>query len=305
MSDKSSAVSAGFLLFFGMIFFGSGTPVSKLVGNAFPPVFASGIRMGIAGLVLLPFAYFLVDDLFALTKKGALTVFLVALIGNVAFSLFMLYGMKMISGVIGSVIMSTTPAVTALASVIFLKESINTTKTLAILLSLSGVIVINLSSAGGSSGATIGTLVVGSLLVFGAVCSEATYTLLGKLATEKMPALKLATLSALLSGVLFSPFIFWQGTDVQWQQMNWQNWTALVWWGAGTMALGSALWYSGLKNFPGHIAAGFMAIMPVSALVLSYILLDEKFRWMHLAGFGLTFAGVLLIIWEHMKTMKN
>ena len=39
--------------------------------------------------------------------------------------------------------------------------------------------------------------------------------------------------------------------------------------------------------------------MPVSALALSYGLLGETFRWVHLAGFGIVFAGVLLMSVEH------
>jgi drug/metabolite transporter (DMT)-like permease len=49
------------------------------------------------------------------------------------------------------------------------------------------------------------------------------------------------------------------------------------------------------------VAAGFMAVMPVSALILSYVLLGETFRWMHLAGFGLALAGVLLMSREQQK----
>jgi drug/metabolite transporter (DMT)-like permease len=44
-----------------------------------------------------------------------------------------------------------------------------------------------------------------------------------------------------------------------------------------------------------------MSVMPVSALVLSYGLLGEGFRWIHLAGFAVVFAGVLLISWEHAR----
>jgi drug/metabolite transporter (DMT)-like permease len=44
-----------------------------------------------------------------------------------------------------------------------------------------------------------------------------------------------------------------------------------------------------------------MAVMPVSALILSYVLLDESFQWIHLAGFGLALAGVLLMSREHQQ----
>jgi drug/metabolite transporter (DMT)-like permease len=41
--------------------------------------------------------------------------------------------------------------------------------------------------------------------------------------------------------------------------------------------------------------------MPVSALVLSYLLLGEAFRWIHVAGFDVVFAGVLLMSWERAQ----
>ena len=45
----------------------------------------------------------------------------------------------------------------------------------------------------------------------------------------------------------------------------------------------------------GSVAAGFMGLMPVSALLLSYLLLDEPFRWIQPLGFAVVFAGVLLL----------
>ena len=53
------------------------------------------------------------------------------------------------------------------------------------------------------------------------------------------------------------------------------------------------------------LAAGAMAIMPITALVMSYVLLGEAFRWVHLAGFGLVFAGLLLMIVENTKGEDN
>jgi drug/metabolite transporter (DMT)-like permease len=46
-----------------------------------------------------------------------------------------------------------------------------------------------------------------------------------------------------------------------------------------------------------------MGVMPVSALVLSYVLLGEAFEWVHLLGFGVVFAGVLLVIQAHRRAM--
>jgi drug/metabolite transporter (DMT)-like permease len=65
------------------------------------------------------------------------------------------------------------------------------------------------------------------------------------------------------------------------------------------------LWYSGVKQVQGSTAAGFMGVMPVSALVLSYMLLGEAFDPVHLVGFGLVFSGVLLIVWQHAQHAQH
>jgi drug/metabolite transporter (DMT)-like permease len=48
-----------------------------------------------------------------------------------------------------------------------------------------------------------------------------------------------------------------------------------------------------------------MSVMPLTALGLSYALLGEAFRWVHLAGFGLVFTGLVLMILEHAGWGQN
>lgn len=288
----------------GMVFYGSATPVSKIVSANVPVYVGVASRLLIAGLVLLPFAIRWDTHLFRHSRKDWLIILGVGVIGNLGFSFFMLYGMQLISGVMGSVIMSLTPALTAVAAVLFLNESLNARKIAALTLGVAGVLVMHLYSGSNNTDSS-NALWFGSLLVFAAICCEAAYTLLGKVGSDRMKPITLTTLSALLSGILLLPWLIWQWPVQALTGLSVTNWTAILWWGVGTMALGTLCWYSGIKEVPGHIAASFMAIMPVSALVLSYILLGEAFRWIHLLGFGLAFTGVLLMIREHRKQAKQ
>ncbi|MBL4678258.1 MAG: DMT family transporter [Mucilaginibacter sp.] len=83
------------------------------------------------------------------------------------------------------------------------------------------------------------------------------------------------------------------------------NWIYLGAYVLITIGLGSVLWYRGVGQVEGTVAASFMGVMPVSALVLSYLLLGEPFRWQHLAGFALVFCGVLLMISVHRQMAKK
>lgn len=308
-------MSARAQLALGMIVFGSATPVSKLIVEQVPIFVGAGARVALGALVLLPLALARREGFRRLSRHDWLLVALIALFGMFGFTVFLLYGMRMVPGVVGAIVMSTAPAVTATAAILFMGESATWRKLTALALAVAGVMILQVGSSGGGDGAGGngaggnggggGLAIVGALLVFGAVCCEAAYTLLGKRASEDADPILIAFLAAALSIPLFLPFALWQGGDLRLAEVEWRTWVALAWYGAGTLSLGTWFWYSGVARAEGTIAAGFMGLMPVSALLLSYLLLDEPFRWIHLLGFLVTFAGVMLIAWEHGRMAKR
>lgn len=298
MARAQGALPVYARLALGMAVFGSATPVSKIVTGAMPVFIGSLLRVALGALVLAPFVGGQWSQVRQLGRRDWLLVGLIALFGMFGFSALMLYGMRMIPGVVGAIVMSTTPAVTAAGSMLFMGDAPTWRKLLAIALAVAGVLVLQLGSGDEEGG---GNMLLGAALVFGAVCCEAAYTLLGKAAAERLDPLLVACLSAALAIPLFVPLAIWQWGDFAVAETDWRAWTAVIWYGAGTLALGSWLWYSGLARAEGAIAAGFMGVMPASALILSYVLLGEEFRWIHLLGFGIVFAGVLLISWEHAR----
>jgi drug/metabolite transporter (DMT)-like permease len=286
----------------GMLLFGSATPVAKLVGADFPPFVGAGLRVAIGALALLPAALARRDRFRKLTRRDWLLTSLIALFGMFGFTALMLYGMALVPGTLGAVVMSTTPAVTAAGAMLLLGESATWRKLTAIGLAVGGVLLLQFGGGGGEAG---GSPWLGALLVFAAVCCEAAYTLLGKRASEHADPILVACLAAALSLPLFLPLALWQLGDFHPAEIRWQGWAALAWYGAGTLALGTWFWYAGVARAEGSVAAGFMGLMPVSALLLSYLLLDEAFRWIQPVGFAVVFAGVLLMAWEHARAASG
>lgn len=306
VNDEHTARAAVYAqLALGMIVFGSATPVSKIVTEAMPVFVGATFRVALGAAVLAPFAWGQRHRLVAFSRYDWLLLCLIALFGMFGFTVFMLYGMRLVSGVAGAIVMATTPAVTAGAAILVFGERANWRKLLAIALAVTGVLVLQLGGGRDGQQASGGALVAGSLLVLAAVCCEAAYTLLGrKMSRDHDPRL-IAFLAAALSVPVFLPFAVLQWPGFQPADIDPGAWVAAIWYGAGTLALGSLLWYAGIAKTQGSIAAGFMALMPVSALVLSYALLGEEFRLMHLAGFAVVFAGVVVMSWEHGRMEGN
>jgi len=287
----------------GMATFGSATPVSKIVTGAMPVFVASAVRVALGSLLLAPLALRRRAEIRRLGRREWLLVGLIALFGMFGFSALMLYGMRSISGVSGAIVMSTAPAVTAAASMAFFDDPPTWRKLSAVGLAVAGVLVLQLGGGGdpGAEGQGARSW-LGIGLVFGAVCCEAAYTLLGKKLSETADPLLAAFLGSALALPLFAPLAVWQAGAFDVSEVDARAWWALAWYGAGTLGLGSWLWYAGVARAPGSVAAVFMGVMPASALVLSYVLLDEAFAWLHLMGFAVVFSGVLLVSWEHART---
>jgi drug/metabolite transporter (DMT)-like permease len=284
----------------GMAMFGSATPVSKIVTQAAPVFIASLFRVGLGALFLAPLAWRRREEMRDIATGDWLRIGFIALFGMVGFSAFMLYGMRLASGVTGAVVMSTTPAVTAAASIAFLGDRSTWRKLAAIACAVIGVLVLELGDFGAEAGGSLW----GVVLVFAAVSCESAFTLLGKTLTKTLDPVLVTFLASALSIPLFVPLAIWQWSEFTPSEFDARIWTALIWYGLGTLALGSWLWYAGVQKAEGATAAAFMGVMPVSALVLSYILLGEPFAWAHLAGFAVVFSGVILMSWEH-ASMSN
>ncbi|MCA9915161.1 MAG: DMT family transporter, partial [Anaerolineae bacterium] len=190
----------------GMVLYGSATPISRIISQAFPVFLAPALRMGIAALILTPLAWSQRDALRDLKRRDWLVLGGIALSGMFGFSVLMLLGMKLVSGVVGSIIMSTTPAVTAVGAFLFLGDQMGWRRILAVVLAVIGVLILQVSNAGGDSGSN---LLLGSALVFAAVCCEASFTLLGTLTSKSLSPLLITTITSLMAAILFLPLALW------------------------------------------------------------------------------------------------
>lgn len=303
-TGSGSRVVSYALLASGMSIFGSGTPISKVVTGAFPVFFASGTRMLLAALALVPLMLALErrrsgrPQLPQIDRGDWVRLAAIAVFGMVLFSVFMLYGMKEVTGAVGGIVMATTPAVTAAGSVLFLRDRLDRWKAIAIALAVGGVLAVNLGTTQGGEG----NFVVGTMLVFGAVCGEAAYTLLGKRVAADLSPVSVAAIATVLATLLFVPFAAADVSELDAAAAEVSDWVALAWWGLGTMALGSVLWYLGVSRVSGTTASAFMGLMPVSALLLSYLLLGESFEPIHAVGIVAVLAGIAAVTWGQRET---
>ena len=279
---------------------GSSLVVGKIIATSFPVFLASGLRLAIASAVLLPLLIKHENGIPRLSKKDWTILFLQAFTGVFLFSIALLYGLRLTSATESGVITSTVPAIIALLSYLILKEKLSWHKGSGIMLAVFGILAINIfgSSAGLRHGSNP---LLGNALILGAVLGEALFITFGKIASEDVTPLAVATFVSIFGFLMFMPFSILETKGFNPSSVPFSGWIAVVYYVIiGT--IGSiVLWQQGVATVEENTAAVFTTLMPISAMFLSYIVLKEPFSWYNLAGVLLVLLGIGFIAKEPLE----
>src|SRR5207245_10845406 len=76
------------------------------------------------------------------------------------------------------------------------------------------------------------------------------------------------------------------------------TWLALSYYGLVVTVLAFVLWARGLAVVPASTASVFTAVLPLSAVLLSYAVLGEAFAWSHVLGAACVIGEIVLLARE-------
>ena len=274
-----------------MVIVGSSVVIGKLVIASFPVFLASALRFGLGSLILLPLLLLREGRGVSIGRRDWIILGLQAFTGVFLFSVFLLYGLKFTSAAEAGIITSTTPAVVATISFLFLKEKLTLNKAIGIALAVLGVLIINVLGEPFDSERGKYAL-LGNVLIFGAVVGDAAFTIFPKLATQTISPLRTATVMSVMGVVMFAPFAFYEALSFDFASTTLLDWGLVIYFGVVVTVGAFTLWFGGVNKVSSSEAAVFTGIMPVSAILLSYIILGEPFAWSHLWGGLCVLAGI-------------
>ena len=126
------------------IFWGTNFNIGKTVIEQISPLTAAAIRFSLASLFILPMMLCFESKAIIkeTIKRNAWAYLVMGVIGVAGFNGLLFIGLKHTTAINGSLIMASNPLVTLLLSGLFLKNSINITQRIGLLLSLVGVITV-------------------------------------------------------------------------------------------------------------------------------------------------------------------
>jgi drug/metabolite transporter (DMT)-like permease len=211
--------------------------------------------------------------------------------GIAAYNFFFFSGLKTISAGRAAVIIANNPILISILSVIIFKEKITFIRVVGVLCSVSGAV---LAISRGNLQELSGQLGIGELYIFMCVLSWVSYSLLGKMVMGKVSPLISVTYSSVVGTLLlFIPSvqedlpekIFFFSTE---------SWLGVIYLGFFGTVLGFLWYYQGIRSIGPMKASIFINFVPVSALFLSYFLLQEPLNITLFLGTVMVVGGVYL-----------
>ena len=294
-----------------MLLIGSMFVVSKVIVANIPVMTASFFRQFVACLALI--AVLLWQNMRnrhgekvvcpPINKRDKWILFVQIFCGIFLFSLLLLWGVQRTNAIDASIITSATPLSMMLFGVVFLSERMTWLRGVALICALAGALVMNVYGAQAHAGVTNNAhnVWLGNLLIAGAVLFEGVFFGAQKLLSRPLPSIWLMVILTAGASVLFVPFALYDALTFDFSHVPLYVWGLVVYTGVGITALGVLLMHAGIKQVPNSSASVFTALMPVSGVVLSVLLLNESFQWYHLLGMVLVMVGMGLIVGEKEK----
>jgi drug/metabolite transporter (DMT)-like permease len=232
-----------------------------------------------------------------LSPRERRLLFLESFFGNFLFSVCMLFGVARTTALAAGVILASIPAVVAAMSWLILGERIAPRVAAGIGCAVGGIALVSFSRQEAPSAAPAAESAqawIGNAMLFGAVCCEALYVVIGKLLTGHLSARRISALVNLWGLALVTPLGLAQAFAFAFAAVAPATWTLLVFYALAASMFTVWLWMTGLRHVPASSAGGFTVFLPLSAAAVGVLLLGESLRPAEAGAYALALAGVVL-----------
>ncbi len=197
------------------------------------------------------------------------------------------YSVQHAGAAVASVLLYTAPAWVAVFSRLFFKEWISPLKVMAIAISLAGAACVSFSDAGASGGVSLAGIAFGLLA---GLCYSSHYVF-STIYLERYSAITIYGFGMAVGSLLLLPFVpFSDKTPFDW----------LVAFSLGfiTCYVAYQAYCAGLRRLSPVRTAVLATFEPISAVIMAWVVWDERLSFPGWLGAGLILVAVLLIVME-------
>ncbi len=279
-------------LFLTAVFWGGTFIAGRVVAREVGPYSTAFFRFVIASLFLLFLTRRENGGFPGLRNAQIIPIILLGATGVFAYNVFFFKGLKLINAGRASLIIANNPVVIALFATYLFREKLGLIKILGIILSVCGAIVV--ISKGNPVSMLHGALGWGDFFIFLCVLCWAAFSLIGKAAMDGLSPLVATTYSCLVGTVaLFIPACT-EGMITSFVHYSGTAWFSIVYLGFFGTVLGFVWYYEGIDAIGATKASQFINFVPISAVLLAFIILGEPITFSLATGTAFVCLGVYL-----------
>lgn len=274
------------------IFWGGTFIAGRVASQSVGPFSAAFLRFAVASVCLQLLVRKMEGRWPRLKPAQLLPMLVLGLSGVFAYNVLFFKGLKLIEAGRASLIIANNPILIALLSAVFFRERLTLVQLAGILLSVSGAVVV---IARGDIGSVLqGPLGWGELYICGCVMSWVTYSLVGRAVLRGLSPLVAVAYSSTVGAVCLLWPALGEGMAGAVDSYPPVAWACLVYLGVFGTVLGFLWYYEGIQTIGATKASLFINFVPVSAILMAFLILREPVTFSLLTGGLLVTSGVFL-----------
>ncbi|EJM64681.1 DMT(drug/metabolite transporter) superfamily permease [Pseudomonas sp. GM49] len=271
----------------------------RFLADSLSPLLAASLRFLLASVALLLFLRVARIPLLRPSARQWRQLLLLGFFGIFFYNLCFFYGLQYINASRASLIVALNPAVIGMASWLLFKERLNRAKVAGIAICIAGASMVIVSRnpqllAGGVDAGAGAWL--GDLLIFGCVLGWAVYSLFSRELNQTLGPVQTVTWSILLGTVMLwmTCIVRGEASVTAIAHLGAPQWLSLLYLGVLGSALAYIGYYDGIRKIGATRSGVFIALNPLTAVILGALLLDEPLTLAMCLGGGLILAGIFL-----------
>lgn len=267
--------------------------IARGVIKDIPPVTLAFYRWFSATIILFPFAWkYVRNDLRLITSRPWFFL-LAAVTGVTMFNTFVYiaghYTTAINMALLGT---CTSPIISVILAAIFLKEKVTALRITGMLVMLAGILL--LLSKGSWNVLMTFSFTKGDWWILAAALTFAIYNVCVKRRPVEMKSSGFLLSVFMIGTILLAPFYFYEYQQQGGIDINWSNFSVILYLGLGASVICFLLWNVSISRLGAGRTALFGNLIPVFSSVEAVILLNEKITNIHIISFILVVVGLII-----------
>jgi drug/metabolite transporter (DMT)-like permease len=265
--------------------------VAKYALREFPALMASGIRMIIAGTIMIA-VYQWNRARGKIPRWTTRDIRMLAFLGVVGVGLnqfFFVLGISMTTVSHAAIVIGLTPVTVLMLASAMGMERLGVIRLVGMFVALAGVVMLQMSTAK-SSGASA----MGDIFVYLASFTFAIFTVRGKQETSRLGGVVVNTFAYVGSAVAMLPITLGYAWSFPFENVTWAGWASVLYMAVFPSVVCYSIFYYALTHIPASRVAAFSYLQPLLATFMAVLLLGERPTTSLISGGALVLLGVFL-----------